>query len=137
MNIQVDYNEIYELAKSHFDKDIEVKYINPDTCQITASIEVLPMLHKCISITADVKIDEVKDNNIFLTVLGNSAVEFLLPTGISYLKKSLGDMVETGDRGKLVIHLCENAKLKKFLEYATLTNISFDENSANMIVKKS
>ena len=135
MNIQLDYNEIYEIAKEHFDKEVEVEFAGPKTCKVSAGIE-MPIVRKVISVSLNVDIDEVRDNTVYLTVSGNPLIDMLLPAGIAMIENSVGDMVETESGGKVIVNLNKCSKLEQVLKYATLSDINFDEDSAHFIVNK-
>lgn len=132
MNLQLGYDEINSYVLSHYDKNINIEYIDLHTATIKVSVKVLLVP---LTVPLTIHIDNVVSDTITLTYSGKLGIDKIVSGVICFLTSNIEDInkLVNVDGQTLTIHLSAVKNLKTAFEHISLSDIHFSQDEVEVI----
>lgn len=127
MIINLSYDELQQYVASNAGQNLSIEYVDSQTCELCIGVKI-PIVNKVIPVSVTIRVDEVKENDLFLSCVGNSTFDMAIDMALPMLQNKIGvGVIEKGADNQIVIHLDKNEKFLGFLKKVQPTAISFTE----------
>ena len=125
MELRLTYTEITSLIEQKTGRALPVMYGGPHTVRISYDVNVL---FKSASVGLDLTVDQIVDNDIYLSYSGGAGIDFMVRQAIGMAKnRPGGELIEPLDGSRLLIALSRAPQAGSLLEHIVLEDIRFDE----------
>lgn len=127
MIINLSYDELQQYVASSAGQDLNMKYVDAQTCEVCIGVKI-PIVNKILPVSVTIRVDEVRDNDLFLSCIGNSTFDMAIDMALPMLQNKIGvGVIEKGADNQIVIHLDKNEKFAGFLKKVQPTTVNFSE----------
>ena len=127
MIIDLSYDELQQYVASSAGQDLNMKYVDAQTCEVCISVKI-PIVNKILPVSVTIRVDEVRDNDLSLSCIGNSTFDMAIDMALPMLQNKIGvGVIEKGADNQIVIHLDKNEKFAGFLKKVQPTAVNFSE----------
>ena len=126
MKLQVDFSEIIKMVSKKYGKQLIFRHVDEKVATLGTVMD-LGLFSKEIAI--DMRVERLVDGKDLVLSCVNKSVGgvlgVLLPVFKGFLSGDSGNVVEDDGNGNIIVHLKEIKSLNKFLDKATLQDLSF------------
>ncbi len=127
MIINLSYDELQQYVASSAGQDLNMKYVDAQTCEVCIGVKI-PIVNKILPVSVTIRVDEVRNNDLFLSCIGNSTFDMAIDMALPMLQNKIGvGVIEKGADNQIVIHLDKNEKFAGFLKKVQPTAVNFSE----------
>ena len=135
MKLTISYSELQDYVASHFNKTVNLGYVDGATVSVSVPIKVLGFTK---SVSINITVTKIEGTDLFLSYDGKMGIDLLVSPAISYAKKLVpgkADWVELMPGNILKLRLGDIDQMKKVFEKLKLNNIFFEQ--GNIVVDAS
>ena len=128
MQIRMPFEEVHKYFADHYQKDVDIRYVDEKTMSIGTTLKVGPFTK---DVSVGLAVEKVEDNDLFLSSTSGLLVDLIINAIVSYLSKNgqYSQIIDKCPDDFFAVRLSKMDKLKKTFDALTLRNVSFDGSS--------
>ena len=132
MNLALDYTELEKFVREASGTELKFGYQASDSLRVSYPVKVLGMT---TDVGMNLRVLGVTGNDLHLALEGGGAMmNMALGMVGNFVREKLGGVATFGDGNNVTVHLDNISKIKPALEKLQLSGISFNQQSANVLL---